>query len=54
MGLYWGYMGIMEEKMETTRDCIGLYGIAGCILGLYWDIGQENGNDYNIVVNVDP
>ena len=29
-GLYWGYIGIMEKKMETT---IGLY-------------GRENGNHY--------
>ena len=28
LGLYWGYIGIMEKKMETT-------GIIGIILGLY-------------------
>ena len=27
-GLYWGYIGIMEKKMETT-------GNIGVILGLY-------------------
>ena len=27
-GIYWGYIGIMEKKMETT-------GIIGVILGLY-------------------
>ena len=31
IGIYWGYMGIMENKMETT------IGIIGYILGLYWD-----------------
>ena len=28
LGLYWGYFGIMEKKMETI-------GIIGFILGLY-------------------
>ena len=28
VGLYWGYMGMMESKMETT--------IMGYILGLHW------------------
>ena len=28
LGLYWGYIGIMENKMETT-----IYGL-GCILSL--------------------
>ena len=32
--VYWGYMGRMENKMETT------------IVGLYGDIGEENGNYY--------
>ena len=31
---YWGYIGIMENKMETTiMGCIGYI-----ILGLYWGI----------------
>ena len=32
-GLYWGYIGIMENKMETI-------GIIGIMLGLYWDNGK--------------
>ena len=35
LGLYWGYIEIMEKKMETTG-----FGT----LGLYWDNGKENGN----------
>ena len=37
LGLYWDYIGIMENKMETTtlyRDYIRV------ILGLYWDNGK--------------
>ena len=30
--VYWGYIGIMENKMETT-----IYSI----LGLYWDNGDK-------------
>ena len=30
-GLYWGYIGIMEKKMETR-----IMGYIGYILGLYW------------------
>ena len=36
--VYWGYVGIMEKKMETTIS----------ILGLYRDSGKENGNYYGI------
>ena len=37
----YGYIGIMEKKMET----IGIIGIImGYILGLYRDNGKENGN----------
>ena len=32
-GVYGGYMGVMEKKMETT-------GIVGVILGLYWESGK--------------
>ena len=44
LGFYRGYIGIMENVMETTtmmlyRDYVRV------ILGLYWDIG--NGNYYN-------
>ena len=35
--LYWGYIGVMEKKMETI------------ILGLYWGNGKENGNYYIIL-----
>ena len=38
----------MEKKMENdmeTREYIGV------MLGLYWDSGKENGNDYNILVS---
>ena len=33
-GVYWAYMGIMENKMETTV--------------VYWDNGKSNGNYYSI------
>ena len=36
--VYWGYIGMMEKKMETTS-----------ILGLYKDNGKENGNYYSIL-----
>ena len=39
--IYWGYIGIMEKKMETT-----IMGYIGYILGLYWDNGKENGSYY--------
>ena len=26
MGLYWGFFGIMEKKMETTIIGFGVYG----------------------------
>ena len=42
-GLYWGYIGIMEKKMETT---IVFRGYIGIILGLYRDNGKEHGNYY--------
>ena len=38
LGLYWGYIGIMEKKMETAIWGLGLYG------GIYWDNGKENVN----------
>ena len=44
---YWGYIGIMEKKMETVilyRDYIEV------ILGLYGDNGKENGIYYNGVM----
>ena len=36
--VYWGYIGIMEKRMETTS-----------ISGLYLDDGKENGNYYSIL-----
>ena len=36
---YWGYVGIMEKKMEST-----IVGSIGYILGLYRDDGKENRN----------
>ena len=45
LGLYWGYIGIMEKKMETTIN--GSYrGHIEYIWGLYWDNGKENGSYY--------
>ena len=41
MGIYRGYMGIMEKKMEATWGYIGLYRDNE---GLYGDNGQENGS----------
>ena len=38
IGSYWGYIGMMEKKMETI--------IYWFILGLYRDNGKENGNYY--------
>ena len=35
---YWGYIGIMEKKMETTI----------VYLRLYRDNGKQNGNYYSI------
>ena len=43
----WGYMGIMEEKMETIGILQGLYRDIKAILGLYQDNGKENGKYYN-------
>ena len=40
--LHVGYIGIMENQMETTM--MGYIGIIGYILGLCWDNGKENGN----------
>ena len=40
MGLYRSYIGIMENRMETT--------IVGYILRLYRDKGKENGNHYMV------
>ena len=39
--IYWDYIGIMENKMETTS--LGLR----VILRLYWDNGKENANYRN-------
>ena len=36
----WGYIGIMEKKMENTIQGLGFRDI----LGLYWNNGKENGN----------
>ena len=36
---YWGCIGMMEKKMDTTI----------VILGLYRDNGKENGNYYGIL-----
>ena len=34
LGLYWGHIGIMEKKMETTKGYIGTIGLySGVILG---------------------
>ena len=35
LGLYWGYIWILEKKMETTVIS----------LGLYLDDGKENGHE---------
>ena len=34
-GIYWGSIGIMENKLDTT------------IMGLYWDNGKQDANYYN-------
>ena len=47
LGLYRGYIGIMEKKIEATGKIGISYGyirIINHILGLYWDTGKENGN----------
>ena len=38
-GIYWGYIGRVEKKMETT--------IVHKVLGLSWENGKENGNYYS-------
>ena len=42
VGVIYGYLGIMENEMETTDN--GLYRDYRCILRLYWDNGKLNGN----------
>ena len=35
LGLYWGYVGIMEKKMETTiMGYIGVIGLFGVYIGI--------------------
>ena len=41
--LYWGYIGAMEKKMETTIVYWGKIGI------IYRDNGKEIGNYYSIL-----
>ena len=58
LGLYWGYVGIMDKKMimETTSTW-GLYWLyIGFILWLCWDNGQENenGNYYSSITGSTP
>ena len=36
---YWGYIGIMENEMETTI----------VYWGYIWDNGKENGNYYSML-----
>ena len=43
--LAWGFVGIMEKKMETT-NYLGFSGYIGSILGLCEDNGKANGNYY--------
>ena len=43
---HWGYIGIIEKKMETTIT--GLYKVLG--LGLYRDNGKEYRNYHNGVI----
>ena len=35
LGIYWGYLGMMEKKMETTLVAMYLVISLGVILGLY-------------------
>ena len=48
LGVYWAYVGRMENKMATTGMIIGyILGVnIQVVLGLYWDNGKQNGNDY--------
>ena len=57
--LYWGYIGIMENQMETTimenqMENEMETGIIMGYIGLYWvlyvDNGKEHGNYYNGVI----
>ena len=43
-GIYWGYKGIMEKKVETTHNMMGY------ILRSYSDNERENGNNYGRIV----
>ena len=45
LGFYWGNIGIMEKKMETT---IVYWGNIRVLLGQYRDNGKENENYYNM------
>ena len=47
LGLYWGYIGVMEKKMETT---VAYWCNVRVILGLHWGNGKENGNYCSILV----
>ena len=47
--LYWGYMGIMEKKMETTRVIRVIYRDYGVYWGYMGNNGKENGNYYSIL-----
>ena len=44
LGIYWGYIGIMEKNMETT--IVVYLGMMGLYWGTYWDNGKQNGNYY--------
>ena len=45
VGLYWGYIGIMEKKMETTVEALGFSDLLrALILGLHRDNGKETGS----------
>ena len=46
IGYVYTYIGIMEKKMETTRDYKDNIGI---IFGVYRDTGKENG-DYSSII----
>ena len=45
LGLYWGYIRIMEKQLKTTIQGLGFRGMLD-FLGLFWDNGKENGDPY--------
>ena len=44
LGLYWGYIGIMEKKMQTTSLVFRAYGVDPIIIHLPLNRGYNTNN----------